>query len=120
MVDGPHAAAARTDLGSRRVMSARTRSSFARALFVVPALVLVISFIGVCVQAGTPWPWSRVVHEDGHRTLLQTIFYFEHATRELLLDGVLAMFVAGAVRYFHPLPRGAGDSALWKARWRMG
>ncbi len=94
-------------------------ASLERALFSVPALVLVIAFLGVCVQAGTPWPWNRVVHEDGHRTLLQTIFYFEHATRELLLDAVLAMGVAGAVRYFHPLPRDADAVALHQARWRL-
>jgi hypothetical protein len=90
-----------------------------RALFYLPALVLVIAFVGVCVQAGTPWPWNRVVHEDGHRTLLQTTFYFEHATRELLLDAVLAMGVAGAVRYFHPLPRNIDGVSLGHARGRL-
>lgn len=88
-------------------------------LFYLPALVLGVAFVGVCVQAGTPWPWNRVVHEDGHRTLLQTIFYFEHATRELLLDAVLAMAVAGTVRYFHPVPRGAAAAGLQRARKRM-
>ena len=91
-----------------------------RGLFIVPALVLAVSFIGVCVQAGTPWPWNRVVHEDGHRTLLQTIFYFEHATRELLLDVVLAIAVAGAARYFWPPARDADDELLRQARLRMG
>jgi hypothetical protein len=100
-----------------------TRSKAAiveRALFVVPALVLAVAFVAVCIQAGTPWPWNRVVHEDGHRTLLQTIFYFEHATRELLLDVVLAIGIAGAVRYFHPPARSADSGALRQARRRMG
>ena len=87
-----------------------------RLLFYVPALVLVIAFIGVCLQAGTPWPWNRVVHEDGHRTLLQTVFYFEHATRELLLDVVLALAVAGAVRYFFPVRRDVDDASLERVR----
>jgi hypothetical protein len=91
-----------------------------RALFVVPALVLVIAFIAVCVQAGTPWPWNRIVHEDGHRTLLQTIFYFEHATRELLLDVVLAIGIAGAARYFDPIQRDVDVGALRQARRRTG
>lgn len=90
-----------------------------RVLFYLPALVLVIAFVAVCVQAGTPWPWNHVVHEDGHRTLLQTTFYFEHATRELLLDAVLAMGVAGAVRYFHPLPSSIDDVSLLQTRRRM-
>lgn len=89
-------------------------------LFYLPALVLAVAFVGVCVQAGTPWPWNRVVHEDGHRTLLQTIFYFEHATRELILDAVLAIGVAGAVRYFYPSPRGVDNVTLQQARRRMG
>lgn len=102
-------------------MNIRSKAaSLERALFVVPALVLAVAFVGVCVQAGTPWPWNRVVHEDGIRTLLQTIFYFEHATRELVLDIVLAIGVAGAARYFHPLPRGIGDPALRRARLAMG
>jgi hypothetical protein len=91
-----------------------------RALAALPLLVLAIAFAGVCVQAGTPWPWNRVVHEDGRRTLLQTIFYFEHATRELLLDAVLAIGIAGAMRYFYPLRReAADDGALRQVRRRM-
>ena len=32
-----------------------------RALFVYrPALVLLVAFVAVCVQAGTPWPWNCV------------------------------------------------------------
>ena len=87
-------------------------------LLFIPLLVLLVAFVGVCFQAGTPWPWNSVVHEDGHRTLLQTIFYFEHATRELVLDASLALAVAGAVRYFYPLPRHA-DAALRRMRTRM-
>ena len=90
-----------------------------RALFFyLPALVLLVAFVGVCVQAGTPWPWNSVVHEDGQHTLLETIFYFEHATRELVLDAVLALAVAGAVRYFYPPSRAMSDPEL--ARTRIG
>jgi hypothetical protein len=85
-------------------------------LLYVPALVLLVAFVAVCVQAGTPWPWNRVVHEDGQHTFLATIFYFEHATRELLLDAVLALAVAGAVRYFYPPSRTSGDRSLSRTR----
>ena len=91
--------------------------AYERALFIhLPALVLLVAFIAVCLQAGTPWPWNRVVHEDGQHTFLATIFYFEHATRELLLDAVLALAVAGAVRYFHPPSRPTGDRNLARTR----
>src|SRR5436190_13968144 len=92
-----------------------------RALLVyLPALVLTVAFVGVCVQAGTPWPWGRVAHEDGQHTLLGTIFYFEHATRELLLDATLALAVAGAVRYFYPPSRTVGQHELARMRIMMG
>ena len=92
--------------------------------FYLPALVLVTAFVGVCVQAGTPWPWNRVVHEDGQHTFLETVFYFEHATRELVLDAVLALAVAGGVRYFYPPSRASGDATLrgtriWLAVWML-
>ena len=74
-----------------------------RLLFrALPATVLMVALIGIAVLAGTAWPWTRVVHEDGVHTLLGTLFYFEHATRELVPDLVLALGVAGAVRYFFP------------------
>ena len=87
-----------------------TLRPYERALcFYLPAAVLLVAFVAVCLQAGTPWPWNSVVHEDGHHTLLETIFYFEHATRELLLDAVLAMAVAGAMRSFFPPTGASGD-----------
>jgi hypothetical protein len=85
--------------------------------FYLPVLVLAVSFVAVCIQAGTPWPWNRIVHEDGQHTLLATIFYFEHATRELVLDAVLALAVAGAVRHFYP-PSPADDARA--AHTRIG
>jgi hypothetical protein len=85
-------------------------------LFYVPAMVLLVAFVAVCVQAGTPWPWGSVVHEDRQHTLLGTIFYFEHATRELLLDAVLAVAIAGAVRYFYPPSATAGAPDLARTR----
>jgi hypothetical protein len=84
--------------------------------FYLPALVLLVAFVGVCVQAGTAWPWNRVVHEDGQHTFLETIFYFEHATRELVLDTALALAVAGAVRYFYPLSEAGSDAAVARTR----
>lgn len=95
--------------------------AYERALLVyLPALVLLVAFVAVCVQAGTPWPWNRVVHEDGQHTFLGTIFYFEHATRELLLDAALALAVAGGVRYFYPPSRTGGGRDLARTRIMLG
>jgi hypothetical protein len=96
----------------------RTHRLERTVLWALPAAVLLASYVGVCVQAGTPWPWHRVVHEDGVHTLIGTVFYFEHASRELVPDAVLAVAVAGAVRYFFA-PRGRSDRfEVW--RWRRG
>jgi hypothetical protein len=102
-------------------MSAPKRlTALERTLFFhVPALVLAVSLVAVCIQAGTPWPWNRVVHEDGQHTLLGTIFYFEHATRELVLDAVLALAIAGAVRYFYPIAA-RDDAAIVRTRLALG
>jgi hypothetical protein len=92
-------------------------TSLERTLFCyLPALVLLVAFVGVCLQAGTPSPWNRVVHEDGQHTFLETIFYFEHATRELVLDAVLALAVAGAVRHFYPPSVTKGEAELARLR----
>ncbi len=63
---------------------------------------LVIAFGAVCVRTGSPWPWLLVVHEDGLRTLLGTILYFEHATRELPLDILLGVTIGGCVFFAFP------------------
>ena len=81
-----------------------------------PAAVLLAAYAGICVQMGTPWPWHRVVHEDGVHTLIGTVFYVEHASRELIPDVILALAVAGAMRYFFP-PHGLSDR-LEVERWR--
>src|SRR2546423_8217140 len=101
----------------RGVNASMKRATAERTLFFyLPALVLLVAFVAVCFQAGTPWPWNRVVHEDGQHTLLETIFYFEHATRELVLDAVLALAVAGAVRYFYTPARPLDDARLARSR----
>jgi hypothetical protein len=60
-------------------------------------LVLATAYSAMSWEQGTPLLWNVVVHEDGHRTLAQTLFYLEHATRELPLDLLLGVIVgAGA------------------------
>ena len=73
-----------------------------KLLWYGPAGVLLVAYIAVCFQAHTPWPWMHIVHEDGHRTLLGTLLYFEHATRELPADLILGLAVAGSACFFFP------------------
>jgi hypothetical protein len=91
-----------------------------RTLFrLLPAGVLLVAFVGICLMTGTAWPWNQVVHEDGVRTLLETIFYVEHATRELLPDVLLALAVAGSVGYFFPVAGAAVQDAASRSRRRL-
>ena len=73
-------------------------------LFYLPLAVLSAAFVILCVHHSTVWPWNVVVHEDGRRTLLDTIFYFAHAAGELPLDLLLSGAVAGAILCAFPAP----------------
>jgi len=68
-----------------------------KRLFYLPAVVLTAAFAILCARHGTFWPWNVVVHEDSRHTLIQTIFYFEHALGEWPLDVLLAAAIAGAM-----------------------
>src|SRR5260221_375421 len=85
--------------------------SLRRLLIGAPLLTLAAAFITICVHFHTVWPWRVVVHEDGRRTLLETIFYFQHALAELPLEALLAAAVAGALlRFRRPA---APQSFVW-------
>lgn len=71
-----------------------------RTLIVGPLVVLLAAYAVIGCDAGSAWPWNQVVHEDGERTLLQTVLYFEHAARELPLDLLMGLSVAGTVAAF--------------------
>jgi len=71
----------------------------------LPTAVLVASLVSICLHLNTLSPWSVVVHESGLRTLLQTILYFEHATRELPLDVLLGFAASASFAYFFPIPQ---------------
>src|SRR6267378_717244 len=86
---------------------------FRRLLIGAPVLILAAAFVTICVHVHTAWPWNVVVHEDGRRTLLETIFYFQHALGELPLEALLAAAVAGALlRFRQPA---APQPFLWVA-----
>jgi hypothetical protein len=80
------------------------------------ASILLTAFVIICVHTGTAWPWTHVVHEDGRRTLVGTILYFEHATRELPLDVILGIAIGGCVFLaFPPVPDDRGTKRAGSA-----
>jgi hypothetical protein len=73
--------------------------TLARAMIALASLTMIVAFVAICIRTGTAWPWMRVVHEDGMRTMLGTVFYFEHAARELPLDVLLGIAIGACVFY---------------------
>jgi hypothetical protein len=67
-----------------------------------PLLVLLAAYIAIALYTGNWWPWLELVHESGERSLIDTIFYYEHASRELLLDVILGIAVAGCAFWVFP------------------
>jgi hypothetical protein len=83
------------------------------------ATVLVVAYVAIAFYTGNPWPWLEIVHETGDRTLLGTILYYEHAARELPLDLLLGMAVAGSALFVFP-GRKAGSVSSGTGRRRFG
>ncbi|HYQ72898.1 MAG TPA: hypothetical protein VET88_13350 [Gammaproteobacteria bacterium] len=88
-------------------MNTETRTCYrplALVLLSVAVLVMVVSYIGICVHTGNWWPWNEIVHEGGDLSLLWTMLYFEHASRELPLDLLLGIAVGCSIYYLCPGP----------------
>lgn len=84
------------------------------ALFVSWALlVIAAAYLAICFHTGSPWPWSFVVHEDGKRTLINTLLFYEHATRELPIDLLLGGAVGSTIAF--SLPSRTHVTATWPA-----
>ncbi len=80
------------------------RNQLAKALlFGVPAAVLAGSYGFLAARHQTWNLFPVVVHENGQRTLLETIFYFRHFLRELPVCVFLAAAVAIAAAWHSPL-----------------
>jgi hypothetical protein len=79
--------------------------------------ILIASYIAIAIYSSTPWLWSVIVHESGDRTLQQTIFYYEHAAREIPLDIILGIAIAGSALFVLPpaVPRPAHSRVTWFA-----
>ncbi len=75
---------------------------FSVAVWAVPLLVMLTAFGAIAAYTSNIWPWNEVVHESGNRTLLDTVFYFEHAARELPLDVLLGVAIGGSILWAFP------------------
>jgi hypothetical protein len=78
-----------------RATTHRTHCALA-ACFGVPVVVLGASYLWLALDHGTPALWDVIVHENGRRTLGQTVLYFGHFLREVPVDVAYALFLIGA------------------------
>jgi len=83
-----------------------------RLFFYFPLTIVAFAFVAICVRVRTAWPWHEVIHEDGRRTFLDTVLYFEHALGELPLELLLSAALAGWVLWLCG-PSAAKAGALW-------
>lgn len=67
-----------------------------RALLGFGLAIILLSYVVIAVHAGEPWLWHVVVHEDGRRSLLDTVLYYQHALRELPLDLLLGLMIGAS------------------------
>jgi hypothetical protein len=85
--------------GSVAPLERRARPLVA-ACFIIPAGVLIGSYVWLAMDRGTAGLWNVVVHESGRYTLGQTLFYVAHFLREVPTDIAYALFTLAATGGF--------------------
>jgi hypothetical protein len=75
-----------------------------RAFWLLPLFILFISYSYLAYELDTPFLFYAHIHESGRYTLLETIFYFDHFIREILVSVLTAFIVAISFYLFSPLP----------------
>jgi hypothetical protein len=76
----------------------------------LPVAALAAAYTLLALEHRTPMLLNVVVHEDGRRTLLETILYFEHFLREVPIEIVIAWAAAIAFSASAPPPADARRS----------
>jgi hypothetical protein len=77
------------------------------ALIACPVVVLTGAYAWLAAAHGTPWLWSEIVHENGRRSLGETILYASHFLREIPTLLAMVLFTLAAVGRppAHVIPR---------------
>lgn len=83
-----------------------SRSIFFCLCFSIPLILLIASYIHMCVFYKELWLFDTIVHENGRYTLLQVILYFRHFCWEILGKAIYSLFIVGVFFYYgRPLHR---------------
>ncbi len=87
-----------------------------RWLGLLPALVLLASYLELVRYHGSWWLWDTVVHESGTLTLLETTLYASHFLGHVPVHAVLALLLAGSFAMIsggqRPAPTASAIGAL--------
>lgn len=68
-------------------------SGIALLCLAVPLAILTLMYVWLAVDHRTLLLWHVQIHESGHYTFGETVFYFNHFLREVAIDIAYALFV---------------------------
>ena len=83
---------------------ARWQRAWLLLLLITPIALVSLAYAWLAFAHGTPWLWNVVVHEGGHYTFGQTLFFVRHFLREIPVDVAMALSLAAAIRVASPDP----------------
>lgn len=91
-------------MGKNIVMSAEnSRIIISRVFWVFPVIVIFISYIYLSLEYKSLFIFSSKVHESGKYTLVQSMMYFDHFTREIPVSVMNALSVSVSFYLFAPV-----------------
>lgn len=68
----------------------------------LPVIVCILAYVALALEEGKWLLFGEVIHEGGERNLIETFFFYEHALRELALDGLLGLALGWGVAALAP------------------
>ena len=83
-------------------------------LIAMPFLVLTTSYVLLSFNHGRLNILNEVVHENGRYTLIETIFYFGHFSREIIICVMTSLAVAFSFYLYAPITHSIDDNSVQK------
>lgn len=84
-------------------MDSKRNIYFLRFFLIFPILVLTFSYFYLCFEYNKLNVFFEIIHENKKYTLVETIFYFDHFVREIVICVMMALSIASAFYMFSPL-----------------
>lgn len=84
-------------------MDSKRNIYFLGFFLIFPILVLTFSYFYLCLEYSKLNLLFEIIHENKKYTLVETIFYFDHFVREIVICVMMALSIAVAFYMFSPL-----------------